>query len=71
MATTVPTHHPPNVDALLDRIASLVVERQELRARGASAAALEQNRRELVDLQRELSRALIAQHAGAPERDAA
>ena len=71
MATTVPTHHPPNVAALLDRIASLVVERQELRARSASAAALEQNRRELVDLQRELSRALIAQHARAPERDAA
>ena len=71
MTTTVAQHHPLNIDALLDRIASLVVERQELRARSASGAALEENRRALVHLQRELSRALIARHARVDEQDAA
>jgi hypothetical protein len=48
--------------ALEREIARLVVERQELRARGASGAALERNRLRLVRRQRQLARALIDLH---------
>jgi hypothetical protein len=44
------------------QIGLLVVERQELRARGAGASALERNRRKLIRRQRELARALIELH---------
>jgi hypothetical protein len=51
-----------SVESLGLRIRALVVERQALRERGAGKRALERNRLELVRCQRELSRALIAQH---------
>ena len=47
------------VEELTTRIAELTAERQELRARGASAAALERNRVKLARAQWELSHALI------------
>ena len=49
----------------------LVAERQELRSRRASAEELEANRRELVRLQWELSRALIERHLDGPAPAAA
>jgi hypothetical protein len=52
----------PDVEAMLDRIGSLVAERQRLRATGASAAELEENRRLLAGAQWELARALIELH---------
>jgi hypothetical protein len=51
------------IDALRERIAHLVSERQELRASGASRGSLERNRLQLVHRQAELSRALIRRHA--------
>ena len=62
---------PDRVEALLDRIAFLVAERQELRAQNAEPGLLERNRRELVEAHRGLSDALIERHAGIPEQDAA
>ena len=53
---------PRDVDTLLDEIAVLVADRQRLRARSASGAALERNRRRIARLQWELSHALIARH---------
>ena len=53
---------PRDADTLLAQIASLVAERQELRARGAGAARLERNRLAIARLQWELSRALIARY---------
>jgi hypothetical protein len=50
--------------ALQDEISTLVVERQELRARNASASALERNRRKLARRQRQLAHALIEHHLG-------
>ena len=50
------------VEELRARIAGLVGRRQELRAEGASRAALEQNRLELASSQRELGDALIERH---------
>jgi hypothetical protein len=50
------------VDKLQGQIAELVAERQVLRSFGANPASLEQNRRELVRSQWDLSHALIAQH---------
>jgi hypothetical protein len=60
-----------HVDDIDRRIRTLVAERQELRTRGASAEELEANRRELVRLQWELSRALIERHLDGPAPAAA
>ena len=60
-----------HVDDIDLQIRALVAERQELRVRGAAPDELEANRRELVRLQWELSRALIATHLGGPEPAAA
>ena len=50
------------VEALLERIHALSVERQSLRSAGASPSELEQNRLEIVQLQWQLSRALIERY---------
>ena len=50
-------------EKLRERIADLVRERQDLRSAGADGSSLEQNRRQLVDRQWELGRALIHEHA--------
>ena len=50
------------VEELTTRIAELTAERQELRARGASASALERNRVKLARTQWELSHALIERY---------
>jgi hypothetical protein len=50
------------VEELRARIAGLVGRRQELRALGATRAALEENRLELAHNQRELGYALISRH---------
>jgi hypothetical protein len=47
------------VEALVMRIAELVVQRQELRSSGADAKAIERNRVELARAQWELGHALI------------
>jgi hypothetical protein len=59
---TLTTHPAESVEALGDRIATLVLERQTLRLTEADHVALEANRLELVRLQQELSHALAAQH---------
>jgi LmbE family N-acetylglucosaminyl deacetylase len=51
--------------ALKAQIDELVLERQALRESSATEALLEQNRREIARLQRELSQALIAKYAPA------
>jgi hypothetical protein len=56
-----------DVETLQERIATLVYERQELRATRADRERLEHNRREIADLQQRLSRALIARHTPAPQ----
>jgi hypothetical protein len=53
----------PRIDSLERSIASLVAERQQLRADGAESGVLERNRREIVERQHELSDALIALYA--------
>ena len=50
------------VEALAERIDELVRERQDLRRRSAGAVALEPNRLELAQAQRDLSQALIETH---------
>jgi hypothetical protein len=50
------------VEALTLRVAQLVVERQELRIRGASAVSLERNRLQIARAQWELGHALIDRH---------
>jgi hypothetical protein len=50
------------VETLQERVATLTLERQELRARDAAAVALERNRIALARAQWELSHALIEQH---------
>ena len=52
----------PSVESLVLRIAELVVERQELRRGGATAAEIERNRVQLVRAQWELTHALIDRH---------
>ena len=59
------------IEEMHDLIARLVAERQELRARGASADALEENRQEIGRRQRELALALIARYGADPVRSAA
>ena len=54
-----------DVDALGRELSLLRVERETLRARGASSAELEENRRTIVQRQHELSRALVARYGGA------
>jgi hypothetical protein len=56
-----------DVETLQERIATLVYERQELRAARADRDRLEHNRREIADFQQRLSRALIARHTPAPQ----
>ena len=50
------------VETLADEIAGLVVERQRLRAGGASRETLEANRRSLAAAQNLLSQLLIERH---------
>ena len=52
------------VESLTGEIGSIVAERQALRAAGAAPAALEENRRRLVEAQTRLSRLLIERHLG-------
>jgi hypothetical protein len=52
-------------------IAQLVVERQDLRASGASDDTLEENRVELAKRQRDLSQLLIDLYLPKPARSAA
>jgi regulator of replication initiation timing len=59
---TVTTQIADSVEALSERIAALVSERQALRATAAAAVALEQNRLEIARLQQRLSVALIQRH---------
>ena len=59
------------MEALQERVATLTLERQELRARDAAPAALERNRVELAHAQWELSHALIEQHMPPPREHAA
>jgi hypothetical protein len=58
-----------SVEVLQERIEVLVARRQVLREQGASAAALERNRRELARCQWQLSFALIERFR--PEEEAA
>jgi hypothetical protein len=53
---------PSTVETLADEIAEIVVERQRLRAGGASREVLESNRRRLADAQNRLSLLLIERH---------
>jgi hypothetical protein len=62
----------PSAASLADRIADLIGERQELRASGAPAAAMERNRVQLARAQWELAHALIDEHlAETPAQSAA
>ncbi len=58
-----------SVEALQELISALVARRQTLRERGADAAALERNRRQLARAQWQLSFALIERHR--PQEQAA
>jgi hypothetical protein len=55
-----------SVEALIERHASLVAERQKLRASGARNNTLERNRRAIVRCQWDLSHALIERHLATP-----
>jgi hypothetical protein len=61
---TSPGGHPLPVEALQDLLGGLLRERESLRQTG-SAAALEENRRKIVDAQQALAAALIAKFAPA------
>jgi hypothetical protein len=56
----------PRIETLERDIASLVEERQTLRATGAEAGDLEENRREIVARQHALSETLISIYAPQP-----
>ena len=56
---------PASVEALVARIHALTGERQSLRSAGGSRSDLEQNRLAIVQLQWQLSRALIARYGAA------
>jgi hypothetical protein len=62
-------HGQASVEELQARIGMLVARRQLLREQGASARALERNRRELARCQWQLSFALIERYL--PESEAA
>jgi len=53
---------PPTVESLNAEIERVVAERQSLRAAGADAAALDENRRRLAAAQSALSQLLIERH---------
>jgi hypothetical protein len=53
------------------QIAGLVVERQELRARGATMASLERNRLQIARAQWELGHALIERYLPQPAAQSA
>ncbi len=55
-----PVQH--TVETLTAEIGRIVVERQDLRAAGAAAGELEENRRRLAAAQNDLSRLLIERH---------
>jgi hypothetical protein len=57
------------VETLAQEISRIVAERQELRASGASQAALEENRRRLAEAQATFSLLLIERHL--PQTEAA
>jgi hypothetical protein len=59
------------VEELTLLIAGLVVERQGLRRRGASGAALERNRLRIARAQWELGHALIDRHLPQPAEQSA
>jgi hypothetical protein len=58
------------VEKLRERIAALVVRRQQLRRFGASRASLEQNRLQLARSQSELCHAFIELHCRLSSRSA-
>jgi len=60
----------PSVEELLDRIGSLVAERQALRARAAPADELEENRCAIAEAQWQLSQAVIERYRPSPRRAA-
>ena len=62
----MPKRPDTHIHVLEDEIATLVAERQRLRADAAGAEQLEQNRRDIVARQHELSTALIALYAPRP-----
>lgn len=53
------------------RVAELVVERQQLRMRGASSVSLERNRLQIARAQWELGHALIDRHLPEPAAQSA
>ena len=55
-------HTSESVELLSDQISTLVRERQRMRASGGDEVTLEQNRREIADLQQRLSKALIQRY---------
>jgi hypothetical protein len=56
----------PRIETLEREIATLVEQRQTLRATGAEARELERNRREIVARQHQLSETLISIYAPQP-----
>ena len=60
------TNPDPRIESLEREIASLVEQRQTLRAAGAEARDLERNRREIVARQHKLSETLISIYAPQP-----
>jgi hypothetical protein len=54
--------YPPPVEALQTRLRGLLREREALRSNDAQPEDLERNRREIVDVQWQLSHSLIARH---------
>ena len=52
-------------EALQQRVAELVRERQALREEGAADAVLEENRLDIVQAQLELAQALVQEHLAA------
>jgi hypothetical protein len=62
MAAREPTSTAGQVEVLQDRLRRLLREREDLRTTEADRGALERNRREIVEAQWDLSRALIARH---------